>query len=79
MLQPWPLQEAFLGEGEQNDYKVSGLFADDFKFNLYGEPVPKKMAISRRLLMEGASGQEWITLGFMGSARSPYKVEDISS
>lgn len=57
------MQTAFLGEGSEMDYKVSHLFADDFKYNRfnlstaytedsYTRAETLKMATSRRRLHE---------------------------
>ena len=35
VLSPWDM--AFHGEGVEADYRVSGLFDTDFKFNLFGK------------------------------------------
>ncbi len=61
------LQEAFLGEGSEEDYIIQGgdLFGDDFKFNLYGVAQPAKKAVSRRHLREGL-GSQWLSMGQFG-------------
>ena len=60
-------QSEFLGEGVPSDYMVSGLFADDFKYNRFGAQSSKDLTASsgdsklqlpttaRRSLREGAA------------------------
>lgn len=67
---PKELQTAFLGDGEETDYVVSGLFGQDFKFNRFGVPskptatATLKLTTSRRHLREVGNfpQQAWHTV-----------------